>query len=102
MKTKCKKIISFILVFAMMISTALPVAAKESIGNGVILSTDNVVVTEGTATTITASLGEGFDASRLTCIVADPNVSASESLIIVDDKILSNFSESFQDVGSTI
>ena len=74
MKKKCKKIISSILVFAMMISTALPVAAKESIGNGVILSTDNVVVTEGTATTITASLGEGFDASRLTCIVADPNV----------------------------
>ena len=100
MNTKCKKIISSILVFAMMISTALPVAAKESIGNGVILSTDNVVVTEGTTTTITASLGEGFDASRLTCIVADTNVVTVTPAGAVAN--VANFQVSYVGDGSTV
>lgn len=55
---------------------AADVSAKESVGNGVILSEDAVVLSENGVATFTAALGEGFDASKLTCIVADPNVAA--------------------------
>ncbi|MDE7031186.1 MAG: hypothetical protein K2P63_14670 [Lachnospiraceae bacterium] len=57
-------------------SPVLSVSAQESIGNGLILSTDSITLTEGASTTFTAMLGEGFDASRLDCIVADPAVAS--------------------------
>lgn len=79
MKKHLKKLICAALSAALISSVlgAVPasnVSAKESIGNGVILSEDTIVLSENGTATFTAALGEGFDASRLTCIVADPNV----------------------------
>lgn len=81
MKTNAKKMMCFVLAFALTLSSAsvipsMSVSAKENVGNGLILSTDAVTVTADTATTFTAALAEGFDASRLACVVADPNVAA--------------------------
>ena len=83
MKMKPKKtiikLICCLLTFAILLSvtsaaTVLSVSAQESIGNGLILSTDTVTLAEGADDTFTAVLGEGFDASRLVCVVADPDV----------------------------
>lgn len=79
MKTTLKIILCSLLTCALTLSTAyavpaLTASAQESIGNGLILSTDNILVTEDTSTTFTASLGEGLDASRLAVVVADPNI----------------------------
>ena len=81
MKATLKKILCSLLTCALTLSTAyaapaLDASAKESIGNGLILSTDNILVTEGSFTTFTASLGGGFDASRLAVVVADPDIVA--------------------------
>jgi len=53
---------------------ALSVSAAENIGNGVILSTDSITIAENGSDTFTAALEEGFDASRLACVVEDPDV----------------------------
>lgn len=85
MKNTPERLMSKILALALSFSffatasavPALPVSAAESIGNGLILSTDAVTVTEAAATaTFTAMLEEGFDASRLACVVADPDVAS--------------------------
>ncbi|MBO5031403.1 MAG: hypothetical protein J6D08_05880 [Lachnospiraceae bacterium] len=81
MKAKVKKIICFMLAGAITLSAAavspaLSVSAKESIGNGVILSTDSITLTEGGSDTFTAVLPDGLDASRLAYVVADPEVAA--------------------------
>ncbi len=67
-----------ILIFVIAASVIPPqsVSAKESIGNGIILSTDSITLTDGASATFTAVLGDGADASRLACVVADPNVAA--------------------------
>lgn len=79
MKTKRTKLICSLLTFAMAITVisaapALSVSAEESIGNGLILSTDTITLADGGTATFTAVLGEGFDASKLVCVVADPDV----------------------------
>ena len=79
MKLRFKKFICSALAVATIFTSVcaapqIPAMAKESIGNGVILSTDNITITEGAKTTFTAVMAEGFDASRLTCVVADANV----------------------------
>lgn len=79
MKKQFQKLICAALGTALIVSAISVVphaeaSAKESIGNGVILSEDAIVLPENGTATFTAALGEGFDASRLTCIVADPNV----------------------------
>lgn len=79
MKTGLKKIICSILTCAMTLSVtaaipALSATAKESIGNGIILSTDSITVAEGALASFTAVLEERSDASRLACVVADPDV----------------------------
>ena len=79
MKTNFKKLIcSAITLFAMLTISlsvsVLPVSAKESVGNGLILSTDLITITENDTTTFTALMAEGFDASRLACVVADPTI----------------------------
>lgn len=81
MKPTFKKNLCLALMFAIMFMsfTAFSmrnVSAKELISNGLILSTDSIVVAKGTVETFTASLCEGYDASRLICIVADPNVAS--------------------------
>lgn len=73
---KRKKLLCSLLTFVIALSAApaLSASAKESVGNGLILSTDSITIVDGAAATFTAVLGEGFDASRLACVVADPNV----------------------------
>ena len=73
MKTimKRKKLLCSLLTFVIALSAApaLSASAKESVGNGLILSTDSITIVDGAAATFTAVLGEGFDASRLACVV---------------------------------
>lgn len=66
-----------LLAFSTLVSASLPsltVSAAQSIGNGVLLSTDAITIAEGGTASFTAVLGEGADASRLACVVADPSV----------------------------
>ena len=77
MKKKFKKLICSIITLVTVVSVSftvpvLPVFAKESIGNGLILSTDMITITENGTAAFTALMAEGFDASRLACVVADP------------------------------
>lgn len=79
MKTNLKKFICSIITLFAVVSVSLsvpvlPVSAKESIGNGLILSTDTITITENGTAAFTALMAEGFDASRLGCVVADPAV----------------------------
>jgi hypothetical protein len=79
MKKKFKKLICSIITLVTVVSVSftvpvLPVFAKESIGNGLILSTDMITITENSTAAFTALMAEGFDASRLACVVADPAV----------------------------
>ncbi len=79
MKTRMKSLICSILIFVLALPLAVTIpsqtaSAKELVGNGLILSTDAITVTEGGSITFTAALGEGYDASRLACVIADTNV----------------------------
>ncbi|MDE7321166.1 MAG: hypothetical protein K2N73_00285 [Lachnospiraceae bacterium] len=84
MKTKIKKMknricsaMAFCLTLsALCVVPATDISAKESIGNGLVLSTDTITVTTDTAATFTAALGEGSDASRLACIMTDSTVAS--------------------------
>lgn len=76
-RTTFKKIVCTLLTATIAFSAALAfpsqtALAKENVGNGVILSTDVITVTEGGTATFTALLPEGLDASRLACVVANP------------------------------
>lgn len=79
MKMKWKKRVAAVMIMSAMtcmsnMLTQSVCLAKESIGNGVILSNDTVEISEGGYTTFTAALPEGFDASRLYCVVENSNV----------------------------
>ncbi|MCI8265456.1 MAG: hypothetical protein HFH79_05370 [Lachnospiraceae bacterium] len=79
MKRFFKKIMSAVMAAAMILSvgTAAPslsVSAKESVGNGLILSEDSIVIAEGASATFTAVLAGDADASRLAVVAADPGV----------------------------
>lgn len=105
MNTKIKKILCSLLASAMMISalTSVPTlsaSAKESVGNGLILSTDSITLTEGASTTFTAALSDGFDASRLACVVADPTVVSVTPIAYASN--VAAFQVSFSNVGSTV
>lgn len=105
MKTKLKKLICSILTCAITLSAgsvipAVSVSAKESIGNGLILSTDSITVAEGGSETFTAMLAEGFDASRLACIVADPDVVTLTP--IAYEANVASYQVSYENNGSTV
>ncbi len=74
--------------------------AKESIGNGVILSEDAIVLPENGVATFTAALGEGFDASRLTCVVADPNVATVTPVAVAGN--IAAFQVNYVGLGTTV
>lgn len=81
MKKFLKNFLNSILMTALMLSVvtaspAMSVSAKESVGNGLILSTDSIVIAEGASDTFTAVLAGDADASRLACVVADPAVAS--------------------------
>ena len=83
--------------------SAVPAAeafAKESVGNGVILSEDAIVLPENGVATFTAALGEGFDASRLTCVVADPNVATVTPVAVAGN--IAAFQVNYVGLGTTV
>jgi len=81
---KKRKIIRFMISILTLSATILlptqPVAAEEALsnsimaGNSLILSDNAITVTENGTAAFTAALNEGLDASRLTCVIADPNI----------------------------
>ena len=96
-----KKIISIMLiVFMLAFSLNITVSAKETIGNGVILSTDMLTVTEGASAILVAAMQEGFDASKLACISANPNVATITPVISVSN--IANFQINYVGNGSTV
>lgn len=91
--------------FAMTLSAvsaapALSASAQESVGNGLILSADTITLTEGASETFTAVLAEGFDASRLACVVADPNVATVAPVAYASNAAA--FAVSYCTSGSTV
>lgn len=105
MKTKLKKWICSILTCAIALTAVWAlstetVSAKESIGNGLILSEDSIAVAKDGSATFTAMLAEGFDASRLACIVADPDVVTITP--IAYEANVASYQVSFCSNGSTV
>lgn len=105
MKTKLKKLICAVLTCAIALTAAFVpsaelVYAKESIGNGLILSEDSIAVAKDGFATFTAMLPEGFDASRLTCVVADPDVVTLTP--IAYEANVASYLVSFCNNGSTV
>ena len=105
MKNILRKLICMILSAALAVSaaSAIPSAkvhAKASVGNGIILSEDVIALPKNSSATFTAALGEGFDASRLACVVADPNV-ASAALIAISGNVAA-FQVDYAGFGSTV
>ncbi len=113
MKMKSKKIICTILTSvtaAVITLTAVTtvaalipsssVVAKESIGNGLILSTDSIAVTPGVPVTFNALLAEGFDASRLACVVADPGIATITP--VAYDANAAAYQITYENNGSTV
>lgn len=100
MNFKMKKIISTILIFALTVSFPITVSAKESIGNGLILSDDTLTLTEGASAIIAAAMENGFDASGLSCVSADPNVATVTPVASMDN--LASFQVTYAGNGSTV
>ncbi len=105
MKNRFKRLICATLSAAFMVSavSAMPaaeVSAKESVGNGVILSEDAITLSENGVATFTAALGEGFDASRLACVVADPNVATVTPVAYAGN--VAAFQVNYVGLGSTV
>ncbi len=80
--------------------SAAEVSTTPSVGNGVILSTNEITLLDNETATFTAALGEGYDASRLTCVVADTSVATASIIASVGN--VASFSISFADYGSTV
>lgn len=108
MKTKMKKMknqicctMAFCIILSILcVIPATDSSAKESIGNGLILSTDAVTVTTDSAATFTAALGQGFDTSRLACIVADPDVASITPVAYASN--VAAFQVNYGNGGSTV
>ena len=96
-----KKVIStMLIVFMLAFSLNITVSAKESVGNGVILSTDILTVTEGSSAILVAAMQEGFDASKLACVSANPNVATITPVVSVSN--IANFQINYMGNGSTV
>lgn len=105
MKNILRKLICAILSAALILAAASAIPsseayAKASIGNGIILSEDFIALPKNGSATFTAMLGEGFDASRLTCVVADPNVASAAQIAISGN--VAAFQVDYVGLGSTV
>ena len=105
MKDILRKLICAILSAALIVSAASVTPsseahAKESVGNGIILSEDAITLSENGSATFTAALGEGFDASRLACVVADPNVASAAPIASAGN--IAAFQVDYKGLGSTV
>lgn len=100
MNGKMKKMILAILVFALTVSFTITASAKESIGNGLILSNDVLTLTKNSSAVLVASMQEGFDASRLACVSADQTVATVTPIISVGH--VAHFQIDYVGNGSTV
>ncbi len=100
MSTKIKRIVSVILVFVISFSIHSTAAAEESTGSGLVLSAGALTLTEGSSAVLTAALQEGFDASRLACVSADPNVATVIPVAAVNH--IANFQVNYVGSGTTV
>lgn len=93
-------IVSMTILLGAALSFNMTVSANPSIGNGIILSDDVVALSEGTSFTIAAALGEGLDASRLTCVSANPGVATVTPVASMAN--IANFQIDYAGNGSTV
>lgn len=100
MNRRMKKMIAAILALALTFACSVTTLAKESIGNGLILSSDVVTLTEGSTNVLVATMAEGFDASRLACVSANPEVATVTPVIAVNN--VAHFQLDYAGIGSTV
>lgn len=100
MNHKMKKMISAILVFVLVLSFTITASAQENIGNGLILSAGTLTLTEGSSTVLVAAMQEGFDASRLSCVSANPEVATVAPIDSMSN--IANFQVDYVGNGSTV
>lgn len=100
MNLRIKRLLSAALIIALTVSFPITASAKESIGNGLILSDDVIALAEGGSAILTAALPEGFDASGLTCVSADPAVATAAPAGAVAN--VANFQITYVGSGSTV
>lgn len=85
-KKMSKKILSaMILTLMLFFSQDLTASAKETVGNGIILSTDIINLNENSAQILVAAMQEGADASKLACISSNPYVATVTPVISVNN-----------------
>jgi hypothetical protein len=100
-----KKILCMLMAFVMSVTLAgavcsTKVNAAESRQNSIILSNSTVTVTQTVIGTFTAALPVGFDASNLTCVVADSNVATASPIAYVGN--VAAFAITYANGGSTV
>lgn len=100
MNRKWKKMISAVLVLTLTLSLAMTASAKESVGNGIVLSEEELTLTEGASALLAASIQEGMDASRLACVSADPNVATVTPVASMGH--IANFQVDYVGNGTTV
>ncbi len=100
MNRRMKKITAAILALALTFAFTITASAKESIGNGLILSNDIVTLTEASSTVLVATMQEGFDASRLACVSANPEIVTVTPVIAVNN--IAHFQLDYVGSGSTV
>ena len=100
MNRRMKKMMAAIFAVAFIFVSNMNVLAGESIGNGLILSNDIVTLTEGSNNILVATMEEGFDASRLACVSANPEVATITPVIAVNN--IAHFQLDYIGTGSTV
>lgn len=100
MNHKMKKMIATVLAFALIFSFTITASAQENVGNGLILSAGTLTLTEGSSTVLVASMQEGFDASRLACVSANPGVATVTPVASMSN--IANFQVNYVGNGSTV
>lgn len=100
MNHKMKKMISAILVFVLVLSVTITASAQENVGYGLILSAGALTLTEGSSTVLVAAMQEGFDASRLSCVSANPEVATVAPIASMSN--IANFQVDYVGNGSTV
>ena len=100
MNRRMKTMMAVFFVVIVAFTYTMTASAKESIGNGLILSNDVVTLTEGSSNVLVATMEEGFDASRLTCVSANPDVATITPVIAVNN--IAHFQIDYVGTGSTV
>ncbi len=107
---KFKRIISLTTAFALSLTVVSSIISINSASSTVYaaqdttgiltLSASQITVTEGNTATFTAAMPEGFDGSKLTCIVADSNVATVAPIAYASN--VAAFSVNYANGGSTV